>query len=317
MIRCPLPFTAVYLWGVSAPASSTAPKPADVKQAYVQLHTSVFLFGFTAIFGALISLPSAPLVWWRLVFTVPVFVVYLVWRRQWRWLPWRDTWRLGVVGLMLGIHWLTFYGAIKIAGAAVALVCLASASLFTVLIEAVWRREPPVGRQLLQGLLVIVGIGLIFSVQQNLLGIAVGLVSALFSAFTGILNKRVVGRHSAALLNAYELGIMLLVFTLLIPLHSWLLPAEPTLPLAWDWLWIALLAWLCTNVAYELSMRSLRHLSAFDFILAINLEPIYGVVLAAVILGEGRDWNWAFFAGTGLVFVSVFFEAIWKRVKSK
>lgn len=291
--------------------------PAARRTAYWQLHTSVFLFGFTAIFGALISLEAGPLVWWRVVFTVPVLVGYLVWRRQWRWLPWRETWRLGVVGLVLGIHWLTFYGAIKLAGAAVALVCLASASLCTVLIEAVWRRERPRGRQLLQGSLVVLGIALIFTAQNAPLGIAVGLVSAFFSALTGVLNKRLVSRHSAALLNAYELGIMLLAFTALIPLHGWLLPGEARVPLGLDWLWVALLAWLCTNVAYELSMRSLRHLSAFEFILAINLEPIYGVVLAAVILGEGRDWNAAFFIGTGLVFVSVFFEAIWKWLATK
>ncbi len=291
------------------------PAPSAQRTAYWQLHTSVFLFGFTAIFGALISLEAAPLVWWRLVFTVPVLVGYLVWRRQWRWLPWRETWRLGVVGLVLGIHWLTFYGAIKLAGAAVALVCLASASLFTVLIEAGWRRERPRARQLLQGSLVVLGIALIFTAQNAPLGIAVGLVSALFSALTGVLNKRLVSRHSAALLNAYELGIMLLVFTVFIPLHGWLLPEQARVPVGLDWLWVALLAWLCTNVAYELSMRSLRHLSAFEFILAINLEPIYGVVLAAVILGEGRDWNAAFFAGTGLVFVSVFFESILARLR--
>ncbi len=283
--------------------------------AYAQLHISVFLFGFTAIFGGLISLPAAPLVWWRLVFTVPVIVAYLVLRRQWLWLPWPAVWRLAAVGLVLGVHWLTFYGAIKLAGAAVALVCLASASLFTVLIEWASRGQRPQGRQLLQGLLVVMGIGLIFSAQGHVLGIAVGLASALFSALTGVLNKRLVSRHSAAVLNAYELGSMLIVFTLLIPLHSILLPHEATIPLQWDWLWILLLAWLCTNVAYELSMRSLRHLSTFDFILAINLEPIYGVVLAAFILGEGRDWNWAFFLGTALVFISVFFEAILKRVR--
>lgn len=280
-----------------------------------QLHISVFLFGFTAILGKLIVLESVGLVWWRMVLALPVFALVLWWRsgRQWMWIGWRGWSRLVFIGGLLALHWVTFYASIKLAGASVALVCLSSATFFTALLDP-WlggtARKHSL-RELLLGLVVLFGIGLIFALERSYLGIIVGVISSILSALTGILNKRVVARYPSPAFNFYEISGGFLVLTALLPLHYWFWPDDGFLPpVASDWLWLCLLAWLCTNLAYDLSIRALRQLSAFEFILAINLEPVYGIVLAIAFLGEGRTLDWGFFAGAAIVFAAVFSQAL-------
>lgn len=300
------------------------------RTAYLHLHISVFLFGFTAILGALISLSGVVLVWYRLLLTVLVYVGWLAYRGQLPRLPWRQALHLAGIGLVLGIHWITFYGAIKLANASVALVCLSSATFFTSVLDPLFYRRSISRREVLLGLVVLLGIYLIYHFQPAGMewGIVVGVVSALFSALTGMLNKRVVNAHPGALINTYELGGCFVIFSVLMPLYLYLAPAEALLPavgtrfsdhpwLGWldhDWFYLILLSLVCTNLAYNLSMNALRHISTFNFILAINLEPIYGIVLAVLLLGENRELNWGFVLGCGLVFASVFFNVILRYI---
>jgi len=284
------------------------------RTAYLKLHTSVFLFGFTAILGALISLQSAALVWYRLLLTVSAYLLWLGFRGELRRIPRADIWQMGRAGLVLGLHWITFYASIKLAGASVALVCLSAASVCTALLEPLLYRTPFSRRDLLLGCVVVVGIYLVFTFQPEgkSLGIVVGLISALLSALTGILNKRIVSRYPGPLVNCYEQGICLVLFTFAAPFYIFTFPQEQYLPTQADWLWLLLLALVCTNFAYNWSMAALREVSTFDFILAINLEPIYGIVLAYFILHENREVSPGFVAGVLLVLGSVFFGALLK-----
>lgn len=282
------------------------------RTAYLKLHVSVFLFGFTAILGALITLGSSVLVWYRLLITVAAYGLWLWARGQFRRVSWAELRYMGLVGIVLGLHWITFYGSIKLASATVALVCLSCAAFFSAIVEPLLYRTPFERRNLLLSILVIAGIYLVFHFQPagHEWGIVVGLVSALLSALVGILNKRIVGRYDDSLVNFYELVICLGVFTLAAPVFVYFFPQERLAPTTPDWIYLMVLSLVCTNFAYNWSLSALRSISVFNFILAINLEPLYGIALAYFILGENRDVNAGFVVGVLLVLSAVFFNVL-------
>jgi drug/metabolite transporter (DMT)-like permease len=276
----------------------------------VQLHLAVFLFGFTAILGKLISLGGEVLVAYRVGLATAGYLLYMLYTRQLVRLPWRDALKLGGIGLVLVTHWITFFVAIKLVGASVTLVCLSASTFITALVEPLLIGRRIVRREVALGLVVIMGIYLIFHFTPDAsLGIIIALISAGLSALVGILNKAVVDRYAGLTINLYELGFSLLVLLPLAPLFIGLTPDAALLPAPLDWLWLALLAFLCTNYAYQLAIKALKHITAFQMILAINLEPIYGIVLASLFLGENRDISWGLIAGMALVLGAVFFNA--------
>lgn len=287
--------------------------------AYLKLHTSVFLFGFTAILGSLITLSSVVLVWYRLLFAVGVYFIWLVVTKELKKISLKELAEMGFVGVILGLHWITFYGSIKLASATVALVCLSCAAFCAAILEPLIYKTPLDKRNLLLGIVVIVGIYLVFTFEPagHEWGIIVGLTSAVLSASVGVLNKRIIDRYSGALINFYELLVCFAVFTLVAPLYFYLAPVKDNIaPTNTDWLYLLILSIVCTNFAYNWSMEALRSISAFNFTIAINLEPLYGIALAFLILHEDRDVNVGFVAGIVLVLGSVFTN-VWLTYRDK
>src|SRR5690606_10307174 len=284
---------------------------SDSRKAFLQIHFCVLLWGFTAILGKLISLPALPLTWWRMLLVVAALAcVPRVWRGL-RAMPARLRWAYAGIGVLVALHWLTFYGSIKLANASVGATCMALAAVFTALLEpklagrAFSRRELGLGIAVLPGVALVVG-----GVPDGMrLGIAVGALSALLVAIFGSLNKRLVERADPMTMTALELGAGALALTALAPLMPLLFPVFGgdllALPGPRDALLLLALALACTLLPFVLSLVALRHMSAFGAQLAVNLEPVYAIVLAIVLLGEQHDLTPAFYAGVAIILAVV------------
>jgi drug/metabolite transporter (DMT)-like permease len=288
----------------------------DTTRALWQIHLCVLLWGFTAILGKLITLPALPLVWWRMLIVVAALALLpRVWRGV-RAMPLRIRWAYAGIGALVALHWLTFYGAIKLSNASVAATCIAFATPMTALVEPLLTRQRFQPRDLLLGLASLPGIWLVVGgVPAGMhAGIVAGVVSALFVALFGTLNKRMVDGGDALTVTALELGAGTLTLTLLAPLMPMLVPAFAgpllVLPTGMDAFWLVLLALACTLFPFALCLVALRHLSAFTAQLSVNLEPIYAIVLAAILFGEQQELSGRFYAGVAIILGVVFAQGL-------
>ncbi len=283
----------------------------DTRKAFLQIHFCVLLWGFTAILGKLITLPALPLVWWRMLVVVAALaLVPRVWRGL-RAMPRRLLLSYSGIGVLVSLHWLTFYGAIKLSNASVGATCMALATVFTALVEPSLARRPFSRRELALGIAVLPGVALVVGgVPHGMrLGIAVGTISALLVALFGSLNKRLVEHADPLTVTALELGAGTLAMTALAPLMPVIFPAFAgrlfVLPGAHDALYLLALSLACTLLPFAMSLLALRHMSAFAAQLAVNLEPVYAIVLAILLLGEQRELTPQFYGGVAIILGAV------------
>ncbi len=285
----------------------------QTSKAYVQIHFCVVLWGFTAILGKLITLPALPLVWWRmLLVTVALALVPRVWRGI-RAMPARLLWAYAGIGVLVALHWLTFYAAIKLSNASIGATCIALATVFTAMVEPWLARSRFSRRDFLLGVAVLPGVALVVDgVPDDMrIGIVVGVASAILVALFGSLNKRLVEHADPLTVTAVELGAGTLALTLLAPLMPLLLPIFGsadllTLPSIQDGWLLLLLALVCTLLPFALSLVALRHMSAFSAQLATNLEPVYAIALAIILLGEQHELSLQFYFGVLIILGAVF-----------
>jgi drug/metabolite transporter (DMT)-like permease len=277
------------------------------RRALIQIHFCVVLWGFTAILGKLITLPALALVWWRMLLVTAALACFpRVWRAL-RGIPPRLALTYAGIGCLVALHWLAFYGSVKLANASVAATCMALAPVVTALIEP-WLTGSRFERHnLLLGVLVIPGVALVVGgIPRDMhLGFWVGVASAALAALFNALNKRHLGHHDAAAVTWLELGAG---FLLLAVLGPFIAPAGSSivLPDVRDGALLLVLAILCTLIPFVLALAALRHLSAFTTQLAVNLEPVYAIAIAILFLGEARDLDTAFFVGVAIVLAAVF-----------
>lgn len=278
----------------------------STNKAYLQLHVAVFLFGFTAILGELISLKELPLVWHRMWMTAASFLFLPRVIRAVRQYSIKQVLQFAGVGCIVAMHWITFYGSIKYSNVSVALSCLATASFFTSFIEPLVFKAKIKGAEVLMGLLVILGIYLIYTVTQfYLTGIILGVLSALLAATFSTLNKKILGNNDTLSVTFIELGSGWLFLTLSMPLYFYLFPETTMTPSSSDWGYLLILALICTSLAYVLALNALKVLTAFTSNLAINLEPVYGIIMAAIIFNENEELDNRFYYGTAVILLSV------------
>lgn len=287
-------------------------KKLHLKKAFIQLHIAVFLAGFTAILGKLISLNEGLLVWYRLLLTVIVLGAWMVFRIQLTRIPWKDLMKITGVGLIIAIHWVTFYGSVKYANVSVALVCFSATGFFTALLEPLLLRTRMVWVELALGLLALSGIYVIFDFHpQYKTGILFGLVAALGSALFPIFNKQLVKRFTTETLTLYELAGGLVLLTLILPAYLHFFPATGSyLPTVTDWGWLLILAVLCTVVSFNLQLAALSKISAFTSNLTYNLEPVYGILLAFIFFQENKLLRPEFYAGLGLIILAIVLQMV-------
>lgn len=285
-----------------------------VNQARLQIHFCVLLWGFTAILGKLITLQALPLVWWRMLLVTGALLLVPRVRRQLRAMPWRLIGAYAGIGVLVSLHWLTFYAAIKLSNASVGATCIALGPVFLAFIEPWLARRKFDPRELLIGVAVVPGVVMVVGgVPVDMrIGIAVGVLSALFVALFGSLNKRMVESGDPLTVTFIELGTGTVFLTLLAPLlpHQGALFVLPGLH---DALLLLALAFGCTLLPFTLALVALRHMSAFGTQMVTNLEPVYAIVLAIVLLGEQHELDHWFYLGVAVILAAVFVHPLLHR----
>ncbi|MBI1783031.1 MAG: DMT family transporter [Sphingobacteriales bacterium] len=288
-----------------------------MKQALIKLHISVFLAGFTGILGRLILLNEGLLVWYRLFITIVTMWVLLSFTKKLTRISKKDILKLTGVGFLSALHWVTFYGSIKYANVSVALVCFSAVGFFTAFIEPVIVKRKLNWVEVLLGLLVMIGIYIIFHFDPHYkVGIILGIISALLIAIAMILLRQFVQRINGETVLTYQLTGGLFVLTLFMPLYLNLFPVKTVLPGLSDWGWLLILSWICSVWAFQLTTHALKKLSAFTVNLTFNLEPVYGILMAFIFFNEAKDLSSGFYYGLALIILSVILQ-MWRVIKLK
>lgn len=288
-----------------------------MKNALIKLHAAVFLWGFTGVLGRLISLNEGLLVWYRILITLVTLYFLMRSKNQLQAVDRRQRNQLFAIGSLVVFHWCFFYGSIKYSNVSIALTCLSSTGLFTALLEPLIIRRKVVVMEILLGLVAIAGIYLIFHFDpQYKTGIVLGIIASILTCIFSILNKNQVSYNPPRVVMLYELAGGFVLLTLLLPLYLYALPTDHWLPTKNDLLWFLLLSWLCTILAMDLSLQALQKVSAFTQNLTLNLEPVYGIILAFVVYNENKYLSKYFYYGFGLILLAVILQTL-RLVKSR
>ncbi|MCX8209692.1 MAG: drug/metabolite transporter (DMT)-like permease [Neolewinella sp.] len=279
-------------------------------RAYGELHIAVFLWGFTAILGDVISLNAVTLVWWRVLLTSISLLAFVRVGKIIKEVGRKQALIFAGLGCIVALHWVTFYGAIKLANASVGLICLATTALFSSILEPLIVKRKFLWYELALGIFILPGIWLIIDGVDTSMttGVLVGLSSALLVTIFTTFNKLYVEKSDPLRITFIELSAGTLFLTPLLPF----MPGS-FWPTPMDWLWLIVLALLCTTFTNFLFLRALKKLSAFAANLTVNLEPVYGIVLAYFLLNDAEELTPSFYWGTGLILVAVFGYAGLKR----
>jgi drug/metabolite transporter (DMT)-like permease len=281
----------------------------NMRKALFQLHISVFLAGFTGVLGKLIHLNEALLVWYRIAITVGSLWLLLAWKKQLVKIPLTRIFSLAGIGSLIALHWVCFYGSIRMSNVSIGLVCFASIGLFTAILEPLFTRKKFSLPELGLGMLSLLGILLIFHFDTRYrTGIITGIFSAAIGALFSVLNKKQVSIASPQTIMLYELGGGLLVLTVGMPVYLHFFPVNSLLPSAGDWGWLLVLSWLCTVLAMNLMLQALQKVSAFTQNLSMNLEPVYGIILAFLLFHENKNIGTGFYVGVALIGLSVILQ---------
>jgi drug/metabolite transporter (DMT)-like permease len=288
-----------------------------MKKAFLQMHTAVFLWGFTGVLGRAISLDSVWLVWYRLLITVISLWVLYFFLKKIRSISLPSALTIGGIGFILVLHWICFYASIKYANVTIALTCLSTTALLSSLLEPLVLRKRFDAFEIILGLFAIAGIVIIYNTHvQFSVGIVIGLLSAVLTVLASVLNKKIVDRYQPEQITLYQLTGGFLGLTVLLPFVYFFFPSNQLFPTNMDWLWLFILSWVCTIFTFFLYIRCLKKLSAFTLNLTLTLEPIYGIFLAFLIYKENKLLSNWFYIGFALIAIAVVFH-MWRLLKPK
>ncbi len=285
-----------------------------MKAALYKMHIAIFLWGFTGLLGKLITLNEGMLVWYRLLISSVAIGIILVWSKKIPKLPFKELLKISAIGIIVMLHWVSFYGSIKLASISVAMICLSSIALFASIIEPIVNRRKFDYTEIIFSLFALAGIATIYRSDTSAsLGIIVGVISAFLSAVFSVLNRRIASKYESLTISFIELSSGLVFLTLLLPLYFQIQPTDKIIPNQLDFFYLMILALVCTVLTWILSLQALRHVSAFTLGLALNLEPVYGIILAVMFAGEGEILNAGFYLGAGIILVTVLLHSIYKN----
>ena len=288
----------------------------DSYKSLIHLHFLIFLWGFTSIFGVLITLDPILIVWFRLLIAAILIFVFLF-------LIYKDSLRLSnssffnffIGGLLISIHWYLFFYSIKISSISLTLSILSTASLMTSFLEPIFYKRPFRIHELVFGLIAVVGLVLIFGIQyENYFAILISLICTLLSVLFSILNGYLIKNHSSFQISFYEILFGLIITSLIILLSDIQFPLLISIKFS-DWIYIFILGSLCTAYAFVASTYILKFISPYTMMMSLNLEPIYGIVFSLIIFGEKEYMSIQFYIGAGIIFLGVIGNILYKYKK--
>lgn len=282
-----------------------------MKQALLKMHLAVFLWGFTGILGRAIELEAFPLVWYRVLLSSLFFLIILLIRKEKLRVSGKELLKFGLIGAIIAVHWCCFYGAIKYANASIALVCLATAGIFTSILEPFFLKIKFNYREMAVGLIALLGMYFIYRFEfKYATGIIMGIMAAVLSSLFTVMNKKIVDGYSPRLVAFYEIFAGFLFLSILLPIYTSYFPTASFTPNNMDWIWLVVLSLFCTVWGQALALEALKKLSSFTTVLMVNLEPVYGIILAIIFYQENKDLGWGFVIGMLLIGGSVAIHSI-------
>ncbi|QIE60663.1 DMT family transporter [Rasiella rasia] len=280
---------------------------------YIHLHFIVFIWGFTAVLGALISIDAIPLVWYRMLMATAFIFLFLKFRNIGLKFPKKTLALIAFAGLLIALHWLAFFGAIKIGNVSVTLAIMSTGAFFTSFLEPLFYRRKIIAYEVVFGLLVIVGLYIIFKVESDYFyGILLALAASFLGSLFSVINGRYLVQYNASAVSFYELGFGTLCITIYLVFSGSFDPAffqlQPT-----DWLYLIILASVCTAYAFIASLHVMKWISPYTVMLTINMEPVYGIILALLILGDAENMSPQFYYGALIIIATVVANGIVKN----
>lgn len=288
----------------------------DKVKSYLHLHFIVFIWGFTAVLGALITLDALPLVWFRMCIAVGLIYIYAIAAKAPLKIPLKTLAGFLVAGLIIALHWFTFFQAIKVSNISVTLACLSTGAFFTCFLEPIFFGRKIIFYEVLFGLLVMGALYMIFYFEGNYLnGILLALSSAFLSASFSIINGKYATQYSPVTISFYELLGGIFFFSVYLA-FSGSFTTEFFTVSADDWKWLFILGSFCTAYAFIASVHVMKFLSPYTVMLTINMEPIYGIILAVIVFNDKEKMSGWFYVGAGIILTTVILNGILKnRVK--
>lgn len=251
------------------------------------------------------------LVWYRLLITSATMWILFSLMGKLQKISWQDILKLTSIGFMAALHWVTFYGSIKYANVSVALVCFSSVGFFTALFEPFLTKKRMNWIELLLGIIVVAGIYIIFHFDPKYkTGIILGVICAVLLAIVMILLRSFLQRMNSETVLTYQLTGGFVTLSIFLPFYLQRFPSVNLIPCFDDWIWLLVLSWLCSVLAFQLSTRALKKLTAFTVNLNFNLEPVYGIILAFLFFHESKDLSWSFFLGLSMIAASLIIHLI-------
>ncbi len=282
-----------------------------MRKAFLQLHIAVLLAGFTGVLGRLIEINESLLVWYRMFFSVIFLLILTIFTKKITKLSIRQMLPLLGIGAIIALHWVTFYGSVKYANVSVSLVCFSAVGFFSSLLDPLISKRKFKAIELLLGLMVILGVYLIFHFDQNFrTGIIFGLISAFLASIFPILNKQYVTKHNPDTITFYEMTGGWLILNFVVPVYLLFVPVDSIFPDLMDFVWLLVLSLFCTVLAFNLSVRALSSISPFTVNLSFNLEPVYSILLAFLLFKEHLEVGFSFYAGLTVIFLTVVIQTI-------
>jgi drug/metabolite transporter (DMT)-like permease len=289
--------------------------PKTELKNYLHLHFLVFIWGFTAILGALISIDAIPLVWYRMLFAVIIVFIYFIIKKKPLRIGPKALLKFLISGIIIAVHWIFFFSAIKVANVSVALIALSTGALFASFIEPLFFRRRINFLELLFGLIVIAGLYLILNFEGGYtLGIIYALIASFLSVLFSVLNGLFVRKYTAEVISFYQLLFGVGFITLYILVTTGFTMDQFALKSS-DFIYLFILSSICTAYAFIVSVKIMKHLTPYTVILTLNLEPVYGIILAVIIFGEKEKMSTQFYVGGVIILLIVIINGILKNKK--
>ena len=281
-------------------------------KSLIHFHFIVFIFGFTAILGSLISISSLSLVWYRMLIAVMCLLIILPLLKKKLIIPKSLFFKLLFCGILISLHWVFFFKAIKASNVSITLSILSLGAFMTSFLEPLFYKKKIIFYEVFLGLLVVLGTAIIFKTQFKYMeGIIYSLISVIFSVLFTLINGKLVGQASSYTISLYELlgGFITLSFILILSndFNTELFVLKNN-----DFLWLLILGTICTAYAFVVSVDVMKHLSPYSLMLSINMEPIYGILLASLFLNESKNMSYQFYLGFSFIFLAVVLNGILK-----
>lgn len=286
---------------------------------HLHLHFLVFIAGFTAILGELITIQAIPLVWYRMTIAGILMFFFLRYKRIKLSIPLNVKIRFFLAGVVIALHWITFFAAIKTSNISITLAMFSTGAFFASLIEPLFYRRRIISYEIVFGLLIVIGVSMIVQIEgEYFYGIILGILSAFLSSLFAVMNGKFVQNYNALTISFYEFisGILFISLFLLFDNENGFSSSFFNITFS-DFIYLLILASVCTAYAFIASVYVMKHITPFSVVLTYNLEPVYGMIMAFIIFPDKEKMPVVFYIGSSLIILTVLLNAIIKYTKNK